>query len=54
MPESEAFDFRNFFFKWVLFVSQKRSGFLRLLEQLIQLLFDNLSHAEVLYLYLQY
>ena len=55
MPEWEAFYFRNFFFKkWVLGLFLKKSqDFGVFLESLIQPLFDNLSHAEVLALYLQ-
>ena len=54
MPEREAFYFRNFFLKWVLDLYLKNGqDFDVLLEKLIQLLFDNLSHAEVLALYLQ-
>ena len=46
MPEWEAFDFRQFL-KNGYFVSISK------MVRIIQLLFDNLSHAEVSALYLQ-
>ena len=53
MPEWEAFYFRKFFKMGTLSVSQKRSGFRRFVGITYSATFDNLSHAEVLALYLQ-
>ena len=52
MPEWEVFDFRKFLKMSTLYIKNEQD-FGVLLEQLIQLLFDHLSHAEVLALYLQ-
>ena len=53
MSNGRCFIFVNFLKMGTWSVSQKRSGFRHFVGQRIQLLLYNLSHAEVLALYLQ-